>query len=123
MFAYAASLAVLGLLFWHLPTSFLPEEDQGMLMVQIKLPSGATQQQTLKVIDAVSNFVREQPEVESMMAVAGFSTGGSGQNSGMGFVRLKDWSVRDADAASRSEEHTSELQSLMRISYAVFCFK
>src|SRR3546814_16150876 len=81
-------------------TTLFRSEDQGMLMVQIKLPSGATQQQTLKVIDAVSNFVREQPEVESMMAVAGFSTGGSGQNSGMGFVRLKDWSVRDADAAS-----------------------
>ncbi|MCC4594582.1 efflux RND transporter permease subunit [Xanthomonas campestris pv. phormiicola] len=98
--AYAVILLVMGLLFWRLPTSFLPEEDQGMLMVQIKLPSGATQQQTLKVINQVADYVREQPEVASVMAVAGFSTGGSGQNSGMGFVRLKDWSERDADAAS-----------------------
>ncbi|MFT4255589.1 MAG: efflux RND transporter permease subunit [Pseudoxanthomonas sp.] len=98
--AYAAILAALGLLFWRLPTSFLPEEDKGMLMVQVKLPSGATQQQTLKVMDQVAEYVRQQPEVETMMAVAGFSTGGSGQNSGMGFVRLKDWGERDDDAAT-----------------------
>src|SRR3546814_15713457 len=71
-----------------------------MVWCPIKLPPGETKRQTLKVTDSASNFVREQPEVESMMAVAGFSTGGSGQNSGMGFVRLKDWSVRDADSAS-----------------------
>ncbi|MFT4199017.1 MAG: efflux RND transporter permease subunit, partial [Pseudoxanthomonas sp.] len=98
--AYLAVLVAMGLLFWRLPTSFLPEEDQGMLMVQVKLPSGATQQQTLKVMDAVADYVRQQPEVDSIMAVAGFSTGGSGQNSGMGFVRLKDWGERDADATS-----------------------
>jgi hydrophobe/amphiphile efflux-1 (HAE1) family protein len=100
LLAYAVILVSMGVLFWQLPTSFLPEEDQGMLMVQIKLPSGATQQQTLKVMDAVSEYVREQPEVESIMAVAGFSIGGSGQNSGMGFVRLKDWGLREADATS-----------------------
>ncbi|WP_379654346.1 efflux RND transporter permease subunit [Pseudoxanthomonas sp. UC19_8] len=97
---YAAILLAMGLLFWRLPTSFLPEEDQGMLMVQVKLPSGATQQQTLKVINEVSDYVQRQPEVDSVMSVAGFSTGGSGQNSGMGFVKLKDWSERDADATS-----------------------
>ncbi|MCW5623078.1 MAG: efflux RND transporter permease subunit, partial [Burkholderiales bacterium] len=111
---YVAILAVLGLLFWHLPTSFLPEEDQGMLMVQIKLPSGATQQQTLKVIDAVAEYVREQPEVDSVMAVAGFSTGGSGQNSGMGFVRLKDWSEREADAASIGMRITNAMTQKFR---------
>lgn len=97
---YAVILAVLAMLFLRLPTSFLPQEDQGMLMVQIKLPSGSTQQQTLKVMDAVSDYVRQQPEVDSVMTVAGFSTGGSGQNSGMGFVRLKDWSERDVDAST-----------------------
>ncbi|MBS0614034.1 MAG: efflux RND transporter permease subunit, partial [Proteobacteria bacterium] len=98
--AYAAIIVAMALLFWRLPTSFLPEEDQGVLMVQIKLPSGATQQQTMKVIDQVSAYIRQQPEVESAMAVAGFSIGGSGQNSGMGFVRLKDWGERGADASS-----------------------
>jgi hydrophobe/amphiphile efflux-1 (HAE1) family protein len=100
MGAYAVILLAMGLLFWRLPTSFLPDEDQGMLMVMVKLPSGATQQQTLKVMNEVGAFVREQPEVDSMMSVAGFSMGGSGQNSGMGFIKLKDWSERDADASS-----------------------
>ncbi|MCY1165309.1 Multidrug resistance protein MexB [compost metagenome] len=100
LLGYVAILVVMSMLFWRLPSSFLPEEDQGMLMVQIKLPSGSTQERTLKVIDAVSDYVREQPEVDSIMAVAGFSTGGSGQNSGMGFIRLKDWSERDADATA-----------------------
>lgn len=112
--AYMAILAVLSLLFLRLPTSFLPEEDQGMLMVQVKLPSGSTQQQTLKVIDAVSEYVRKQPEVDSMMAVAGFSTGGSGQNSGMGFVRLKDWSLREADAASIGMRITEAMEKKFR---------
>ncbi|WDS35127.1 efflux RND transporter permease subunit [Pseudoxanthomonas sp.] len=97
---YVVVLLVMGLLFWRLPTSFLPEEDQGMLMVQVKLPSGATQQQTLKVMDEVTAYVQQQPEVDSIMSVAGFSMGGSGQNSGMGFVKLKDWSDRKADATS-----------------------
>ncbi len=97
---YLVALVGLGLLFWRLPSSFLPEEDQGTLMVMVKLPSGSTQQQTLKVMDQMSSYVQEQPEVASIMSVAGFSTGGSGQNSGMGFIRLKDWSERDADAAT-----------------------
>ncbi|MBF5005911.1 efflux RND transporter permease subunit [Diaphorobacter caeni] len=95
---FAAILAAMALLFMRLPTSFLPEEDQGALFVQIKLPAGSTQEQTLKVMDAVSDYVREQPEVDSVMAVAGFSFSGSGQNAGMGFIRLKDWSLRKADA-------------------------
>ena len=100
LIGFAAILGLMAMLFTRLPTSFLPEEDQGALFVQVKLPSGATQQQTLKVMDQVSEYVRQQPEVESMMAVAGFSFGGSGQNAGMAFVRLKDWSLRKADALS-----------------------
>jgi len=95
---YVALLALAALLFWRLPTSFLPDEDQGMLMVQVKLPPGATQQSTLQVIDQVTDYVRKQPEVDSIMTVAGFSIGGSGQNSGMGFVKLKDWDDRKASA-------------------------
>ena len=56
--AYAVILLAMGLLFWRLTTSFLPEEDQGMLMVQVKLPSGATQQQTLKTMNQVSAYLR-----------------------------------------------------------------
>lgn len=99
LIVYVLILCVTAGLFWKLPSSFLPEEDQGMLMVSVKLPSGATQEQTLQVMNQVSKYVREQPEVESIMSVAGFSTGGSGQNSGMGFVKMKDWSERSASSS------------------------
>lgn len=98
-------------LFWKLPTAFLPEEDQGMLMVSVKLPSGATQQQTVKVMDQVASYVQEQPEVASVMSVAGFSTGGSGQNSGMGFIKLKDWSERSNDATAIGNRITQAMAS------------
>jgi hydrophobe/amphiphile efflux-1 (HAE1) family protein len=95
---YGVIVVAMGLMFWRLPTSFLPEEDQGTLMVMVKLPSGATSQQTESVMDQMTDYIRKQPEVASVMAVAGFSTGGSGQNSGMGFIRLKDWDDRQASA-------------------------
>ncbi|THF67229.1 efflux RND transporter permease subunit [Pseudothauera nasutitermitis] len=98
LLGYALLVGALAVLFWRLPTAFLPEEDQGMLMVQVKLPPGATQELTLATMEQLSGYVLEQPEVESIMAVAGFSFGGSGQNAGMGFVKLKDWSLREANA-------------------------
>ena len=95
---YSILIAVMVTLFMHLPTSFLPEEDQGMLMVQVKLPSGSTQQQTQKVLDQISEYASVQPEIASVMSVSGFSMGGGGQNSGMGFIKLKDWDEREASA-------------------------
>lgn len=109
--AYLLIIVSIAGLFWKLPTAFLPEEDQGMLMVSIKLPSGATQQQTVRVMDQVANYVEKQPEVESVMSVAGFSTGGSGQNSGMGFIKLKDWSERSTDATSVGNRITKDMAS------------
>ncbi|NKF23516.1 efflux RND transporter permease subunit [Solimonas marina] len=96
---YVVLIAAMALLFWRLPSSFLPQEDQGMLMVQVKLPSGATQERTQKVMDQVAEYAQQQPEVASMMAVTGFSFSGTGQNAGMGFIRLKDWGERDASAS------------------------
>ena len=93
---YAVLLVVLALVFMRLPTSFLPEEDQGVLFSQIQLPTGATQQRTLKVIEKVENhfLTAEKDSVASVFAVAGFSFSGNGQNSGIAFVRMKDWSER-----------------------------
>jgi multidrug efflux pump len=84
------------LLFQRLPTGFLPDEDQGILFVQVQLPIGATQDRAISVLERVeSHFLEtEKGSVESLMAVAGFSFAGSGQNTAMCFVRLKDWSVR-----------------------------
>ncbi len=110
--AYALLLVGMGLLFWRLPSSFLPEEDQGMLMSMIKLPSGSTMEQTQKVIDEFSAYVLKQPEVESVMAASGFSTGGSGQNSGMAFIRLKDWDERSASAAEIVQRINGAMSSI-----------
>jgi multidrug efflux pump len=96
MLLYALLLGVLAFVFMRLPTSFLPAEDQGVLFSQIQLPTGATQERTLKVIEKVErHFMHEQKDaVASIFTVAGFSFGGNGQNTGIAFVRLKDWSER-----------------------------
>ncbi|MGK5078436.1 efflux RND transporter permease subunit [Janthinobacterium sp. HLX7-2] len=96
MLLYVILLAGLVLVFMRLPTSFLPEEDQGILFTQIQLPTGATQERTLKVIEQVEeHFMNsEKDNVASVFAVAGFSFGGNGQNTGIAFVRLKDWALR-----------------------------
>ena len=112
--AYLVAVAVMGLLFWLLPTSFLPEEDQGMLMVMYSAPPGATQQRTLLSMDKVTQFVLQQPEVEGIFAVAGFSFAGSSQNAGMGFIKLKDWSQRSASAQEVAMRITGAMMGSMR---------
>jgi len=96
MLVYVAILAVMGVLFLRLPTAFLPDEDQGVLFVQIQMPAGATQERTLKVLREVEkHFLEEQKDaVRSIFCVAGFSFGGTGQNTGIAFVDLRDWSER-----------------------------
>jgi len=87
-------------LFLRLPTAFLPAEDQGFIITQIMLPAGATTERTLAVIEQVEQYYlhNESDAVEQMISVAGFSFAGSGQNMGLAFVRLKDWSVRNQPA-------------------------
>jgi multidrug efflux pump len=96
MIVYVVLLAVLAVVFMRLPTSFLPEEDQGVLFSQIQLPTGATQERTLKTIEKVEDYflTKEKANVATVFAVAGFSFGGNGQNTGIAFVRMKDWSER-----------------------------
>ncbi|MDR0805404.1 MAG: multidrug efflux RND transporter permease AcrD [Enterobacteriaceae bacterium] len=84
------------LLFIKLPTSFLPLEDRGVFMTQIQLPVGSTQQQTLKVVERVEQYMLEEEKknVRSVFSVVGSGPGGNGQNVARMFVRLKDWSER-----------------------------
>jgi len=93
---YLIIVACTGLLFFQLTTGYLPDEDQGMLMVQVQLPPGATVTQTRKVMQLVQHhfLVEQEHAVESCMWVAGYSVAGAGQNSGMAFIKLKDWSLR-----------------------------
>ena len=94
---YVAIVGVLAFAFMRLPSAFLPEEDQGIMLTQVQLPVGSTQGQTIEVLKKMENYFleEEQGAVESIFTVAGFSFAGRGQNSGIAFVRLKDWSERD----------------------------
>ncbi len=96
MVVYALLLVALAWLFMRMPTSFLPEEDQGIALAMVQLPTGATQERTLKVLDKVSDhfYNNEKQAVESVFTIAGFSFAGSGQNAGLAFVKFKDWSER-----------------------------
>src|ERR1700749_1242985 len=97
---YGAIIVVLVLLFIRLPTAFLPEEDQGIILTQITLPVGATQARTLAVAKQVEHFymVDEAKNVETTFIVAGFSFAVAGQNSGIAFVHLRPWSDRSGTA-------------------------
>jgi multidrug efflux pump len=93
---YVAITAAVVLLLNRMPTSFLPNEDQGNVLVNVQLPPGATTNRTSEVMTQVEAFMLKQPEVQSMVSVLGFSFAGSGQNAALGFVTLKDWDDRPA---------------------------
>ena len=94
---FAGLALVMGILFVRLPSSFLPNEDQGILMALVQTPVGATQERTLEAMAKLENhFLENESEaIESIFAVQGFSFAGMGQNAGMAFVKLKDWKDRD----------------------------
>ncbi|MHB8987828.1 MAG: efflux RND transporter permease subunit [Desulfobulbia bacterium] len=94
--AYSAIVAAMAYLFLHLPTSFLPDEDQGFLLCQVQLPAGATQERTVQVIRQIEQHFleKESKTVEGIITVAGLSFAGRGQNMGLAWVKLKDWKLR-----------------------------
>ena len=93
---YVAIIAAVALLYNRLPTSFLPGEDQGNVLVNVQLPAGATAERTEEVMKQVEGFVLQQPEVSDMVSVIGFSFSGQGQNAAIGFITLKNWDERKA---------------------------
>ena len=101
---YGGIVVALAVLFHRLPTSFLPEEDQGLMPTLVTLPAGATQERTLAVLDKVRAYYREQdPEkdkIDTVFTIAGFGFGGIGQNMGMGFIKLRPW-----DERTKPEQH------------------
>jgi HAE1 family hydrophobic/amphiphilic exporter-1 len=96
LFLYVLLVGVVGFVYLQLPSSFLPDEDQGTLMCPIIMPTGTTLEQTKVVADQVSRHLREKESeaVESCMAIPGFGLSGRAQNNAMVFVKLKDWSLR-----------------------------
>ncbi|MBK5275664.1 MAG: efflux RND transporter permease subunit [Desulfuromonadales bacterium] len=93
---YGAIVAAMAYVFLHLPTSFLPDEDQGFIICQVQLPAGATQERTIQVIRQLEQHFleKESKAVQGVITVAGFSFAGRGQNMGLAFVRLKHWNLR-----------------------------
>lgn len=96
MLLYLLIIVGLAFAFTRLPTSFLPLEDRGVFMTQIQLPVGSTQQQTLKVVEKVENYLlqSEKKNVVSVFSIIGSGPGGNGQNVARMFVRLKHWDER-----------------------------
>jgi HAE1 family hydrophobic/amphiphilic exporter-1 len=119
-------VGALGLLFKRMPTGYLPDEDQGVLLVQTVLPANSTLEQTEKVMDGVKDYFlnHEQDAVESCFTVSGINLAGQGQNAGLAFVKLKDWDLRNrpglkVDAvAGRAMGEFSKIRNAMVFAFA-----
>ncbi|MDM4767774.1 efflux RND transporter permease subunit [Pelomonas sp. SE-A7] len=94
LLVYLGLAIAVGVLYTRLPTSFLPNEDQGYLIVNVQLPPGATSNRTQDAVAEVEKFFLAQPEVQATIGVIGFSFSGQGQNAALVFVPLKPWDER-----------------------------
>ena len=111
-------LVIVGAVVWmisRLPTSFLPNEDQGYIVVNMQLPPGATINRSVKVMEQIEAYMLKQPEVKSMVGVLGFSVSGQGQNAGLAFVTLKDWDERKAPGQSAQDLARRTFGALMQV--------
>ncbi|WP_256383442.1 efflux RND transporter permease subunit [Photobacterium toruni] len=126
MLIFLGLTVAVGWMFTRMPTSFLPDEDQGILFSQAILPVNSTQEQTQEVMDKVSDFYlnQEKDAVASVFSVSGFSFAGSGQNMGMAFISLKDWSDRQLPGmdvnsiVNRSMAYFQHIKNAMVFSFA-----
>src|SRR5690554_100381 len=113
MFVFLAMVVLLGWMYFRLPTGFLPEEDQGYVIANIELPAGSTANRTIEVIEKVEAFFSQQPQVENIITVQGFSFNGNGLNSAIAFVPLKDFSERKGYENSAQALSAKAVQNLL----------
>ncbi|MBN3045278.1 multidrug efflux RND transporter permease subunit [Pectobacterium brasiliense] len=106
---YAALCVVLFLSMRSVPSSFLPEEDQGYFLTSIQLPSDATEERTLGVVKTFEDTVLGREGIETNLSIMGFSFSGSGPNSAMAFTTLKDWGERHGATAASESGHVLEV--------------
>ncbi len=99
IFGYAGIIALLASIFVKIPSSFLPDEDQGIMFTLVQLPAGSSQQETQAVLNKVNQYfhTQEKDNIESVLAINGFSFAGSGQNMGIAFIKLADWEKRQGE--------------------------
>lgn len=102
MVIYLALLAGLGWAFLQLPSSFLPDEDQGFLVVDMQAPAEASGNRTLAVIEQVEAIFGGEEEVDRIVTISGFSFSGAGQNAALAFVTLTDWDRRDEQNSAQA---------------------
>lgn len=123
---YVAIVAVMAVLFTRLPSSFLPDEDQGVLFAQVQTPAGSTAERTQQTVDAMREYLltEESDVVNSVFTVTGFNFAGRGQNSALAFIGLKPWSERTAEGqdvaslAGRAQQHFSSFRDAMVFAFA-----
>jgi multidrug efflux pump len=97
MVVYGLIIVCVGLLYMHMPSSFLPIEDQGYLITNIQLPPGASNSRTRSVINEVEQYYLHRKDIAQVVSVSGYSFSGRGQNAGLVFTPLIDWNERDKD--------------------------
>jgi hydrophobe/amphiphile efflux-1 (HAE1) family protein len=112
---YVILVAGMAFLFLKLPSSFLPEEDQGVLLTMVQLPPGSTQEQTVAVLNDIDQYYRtkEKENVKSVFTVSGFGFAGQGQNMGLAFVVLQDWKTRHSD-----QNHVSQIINRANLAFS-----
>ena len=119
-------LAAMGFLFLRMPTAYLPDEDQGIMMVQAMLPANSTLEQADEVLSRVRNYFleHEKEAVDSVFTVSGVSFSGRGQNAGLAFVKLRDWDLRNRPdlkvgaVAGRAMGEFSKIRNAMVFAFA-----
>jgi HAE1 family hydrophobic/amphiphilic exporter-1 len=119
-------VAAMGYLFQRMPTAYLPDEDQGILIVQAMLPANSTLEQTETVMEKVSDYFlnHEKDAVESCLTVSGMSLSGQGQNAGLAFINLRDWKLRDRPdrkvvaVAGRAMQEFAKIRNAMVFAFA-----
>jgi multidrug efflux pump len=123
---YVAIVALMAFLFTRIPTSFLPEEDQGVLYAQVQTPPGATAERTQKVLDQMRDYLlkEEGDVVDSLFTVNGFNFAGRGQNSGLAFILMKPWAERTGahssvfDLTARAQAKFGAFRDSMAFAFA-----
>ncbi|HQO34504.1 MAG TPA: efflux RND transporter permease subunit [bacterium] len=126
LFLYVVIVGAMGYWFWQMPTAYLPDEDQGILMVQALLPANSTLEQTKSVMNRVKNYLleNEKDTVDTCMTISGTNFAGRGQNAGLSFVKLKDWKLRNRSdlrvtaIAGRAMEEFSKIRNAMVFAFS-----
>ncbi|MGO6967382.1 multidrug efflux RND transporter permease subunit [Rhizobium leguminosarum] len=110
MAVYVALLIGLGYLFVNLPSSFVPDEDQGFLIVDVQGPPEASRNRTVASLESIEAIFKKEPAVANVVAIQGFSFSGQGPNAALVFVTLKDWAERGAGNSVQEISNRANMQ-------------